>query len=213
MADLFPSFQRSPFPQMPALPATARPGADALAALRAATHAVHARLDGGLPIAQPETSADDYLQHLAIIGEWLADIDRLEIAPDAWPPGWEDAQAGRQLRISKDLGTPARAAARATGLAVLPAGPLTSAFAWGVAYVVEGSQLGGSMLYRRLHERLAPQTLHYLMGDGTTGRWPRFIAALRSALATPAEIDDACSGALWAFGNLGARFQHFGVLA
>ena len=213
MADLLPSLQRSPLPQVPVLSATARPGADALAALREATHALHSRLDGGLPIAQSGTTADDYLQHVAIIGDWLADIDRLDMSAGAWPAGWQAAQAGRQSRISQDLGAPARTGAASPGETGLPAGPLPSAFAWGVAYVVEGSQLGGSMLYRRLHERLAPQTLHYLAGDGTTGRWPRFTAALRSALATPGEIDDACSGARWAFVNLGARFRHFGALA
>jgi heme oxygenase len=39
------------------------------------------------------------------------------------------------------------------------------AWRWGVCYVIEGSQLGGAVLYKRLHERLAPHPLRYLKGD------------------------------------------------
>ena len=212
MADLLSSLKRSPSPQVPVLSANKPLGTDVLAALRAATHEMHERLDGGLPIAQPATTIADYLQHLAIIGDWLSAIDRLDVPCSAWPAGWKDTQAQRLSRISKDLGPAFRTRSPAPGTDRLPAGPLSSAFAWGVAYVVEGSQLGGAMLHRRLHQRLAPQSLHYLMGDGTSGRWPRFTASLRSAVVTTEQIADACTGALWAFGNLGVRFRHFGVL-
>ena len=69
------------------------------------------------------------------------------------------------------------------------------------------------MLYRRLREALSPHPLHYLRGDGVAGRWPRFTAALRAALANPAEVDTACASAQWAFARLTLRFERVGAIA
>ena len=76
--------------------------------------------------------------------------------------------------------------------------------AWGVAYVIEGSRLGGQVLYRRLAEPLAPHPLRYLQGAGgqTGARWRAFLESLRAALDTPARIQAACDGAAWAFERL-----------
>jgi heme oxygenase len=76
-----------------------------------------------------------------------------------------------------------------------------SAYRWGVHYVIEGSQLGGAVLYERLHARLAPHRLRYLQGDaaGPGPRWRNFMQALRAGVRTPAEIADACAGACAAF--------------
>jgi len=166
---------------------------------------------------------------VALIDDWLAEIDRLPRPASGWPAGWNAAQQGRRARIAADLaddlpgsqaaGLPAAhadadAAADANADAtVWPATAGNAGFAWGVAYVVEGSQLGGQMLYRRLRDRLAPQPLHYLRGDGSSGGWPRFTAALRVALADPADLDAARQGATWAFASLSSRFERAGVLA
>jgi heme oxygenase len=76
--------------------------------------------------------------------------------------------------------------------------------------VVEGAQLGGAVLYKRLAGRLAPHPLAYLRGapDGPGPRWKIFIAALRAALADPAAIEQACGGAADAFDRLIALQAH-----
>ncbi|HWU68302.1 MAG TPA: biliverdin-producing heme oxygenase, partial [Stenotrophobium sp.] len=78
------------------------------------------------------------------------------------------------------------------------------AYRWGVHYVIEGSQLGGAVLYERLRERLAPHGLRYLKGDaaGPGPRWRSFMQALRADVRTPAEIADACAGACAAFDRI-----------
>jgi heme oxygenase len=78
------------------------------------------------------------------------------------------------------------------------------AYRWGVHYVIEGSQLGGAVLYKRLYERLAPHRLSYLQGDdaGPGPRWRGFMQALRAGVRSPAEIADACAGACAAFDRI-----------
>ena len=74
---------------------------------------------------------------------------------------------------------------------------------WGVCYVIEGSQLGGAVLYKRLAPALAPHPLAYLRGNGSPGpRWQQFLAALRTHVVEPAQIEDACAGARDAFDRL-----------
>ena len=78
-----------------------------------------------------------------------------------------------------------------------------AAYRWGVCYVVEGSQLGGAVLYKRLASRLVPHPLDYLRGNGSPGpRWQQFLAALRANVVEPAQIEDACAGARDAFDRL-----------
>ncbi|MES2186432.1 MAG: biliverdin-producing heme oxygenase [Pseudomonadota bacterium] len=208
--------QASPAEDRRVLPADA-PGSagmpDALAALRAATRDIHAHLDSALPLARGDATLADYTQHLHALSDWLAALDGAVAGPGApaAPAGWAQRQQGRRERIALDLrdcgGLPA---AETSGAAAnLPPG--RPGFGWGVAYVVEGSQLGGTVLYRRLHERLAPHPLRYLRGDGGASPWPAFTAELRRAVATPAATAAACAGAVAAFGLLVDGFRRRGV--
>jgi hypothetical protein len=73
-----------------------------------------------------------------------------------------------------------------------------------VCYVIEGSQLGGAVLYQRLAGALAPHPLRYLRGEGggPGPRWRAIMQALRGAVRTPGEIADACEGACAAFDRM-----------
>jgi heme oxygenase len=129
-----------------------------------------------------------------------------------WLAGFADgppfAHATRLARIDADLAEAEHA------LSTTPAGtgtdgaawPATAslAYRWGVHYVIEGSQLGGAVLYERLRERLAPHGLRYLKGDdaGPGPRWRVFMQAVRASVRTPAEIADACAGACAAFDRI-----------
>jgi heme oxygenase len=180
----------------------AAPVADPLAALRAATASRHAALDSGLPIGAPDASLDDYTAHLALLRAWLAPLQ-------AWLTGFADGpafdHAARLGLIETDLAE-AGAALHGDVITFTDTWPAAAspAYRWGVHYVIEGSQLGGAVLYERLRERLAPHRLRYLKGDaaGPGLRWRTFMQALRAGVRTPAEIADACAGACAAFDSI-----------
>lgn len=193
---------------------------DALSALRAATDSRHTLLDSGLPIGAADASIGDYLAHLAMLRAWLAPLAD-------WLANFSDgpqATLAPDFRLDMDAWLRARlvlidADLREAGIdpAMLPApasepwpAHADAAYRWGVCYVVEGSQLGGAVLYGRLHERLAPHPLRYLKGDGIGPgpRWRLFMQALRAHVRTPADIADACQGACDAFDRILATRAH-----
>jgi len=178
---------------------------DVLAALRDATAQQHALLDANLPLSQAHASLQDYCEHLLMLRAWLVPIER-------WLAGFDDGPQGpaglppvhRSGLIDADLALPpiAQLPPRA------PAQPFdawppsaSAAYRWGVCYVIEGAQLGGVVLYRRLNAQLAPHPLNYLKGcaDGPGPRWRAFLDALRGQLRDNEQIADACAGACDAF--------------
>jgi heme oxygenase len=176
---------------------------DVLTALRQATAQRHAELDARMPLAAGEVDLRAYHDHLRLLEQWLAPIED-------WLAHFDDGPAPpAYLRaIREDLAHPALA-----GMPALPPAADGGATAWpaqcgvgwrwGVCYVIEGSQLGGAVLYKKLAERLAPHPLNYLRGAGSPGpRWQQFIVALRENVASPQQIADACHGAQQAFDNL-----------
>jgi heme oxygenase len=190
----------------------AGPGAgselDPLAALRSATASRHQELDSGLPIGAVDASLADYAAHLAMLRAWLAPLQD-------WLAGFDDGprfdQAARLALIGRDMdeaGMPAARSPQSAGDAAKgdAAWPLDAspAWRWGVCYVIEGSQLGGAVLYQRLHARLAPHPLRYLKGDaaGPGPRWRGFMLALREHVRSPQEIAEACDGACAAFDSI-----------
>lgn len=181
---------------------------DALAALRTATASRHEELDSGLPIGALDASLGDYASHLAMLRAWLAPLQD-------WLGGFSNGpqfdQASRLDLIEQDLaeqGMPAAPAAAEPAEAwPLAASP---AWRWGVCYVIEGSQLGGAVLYQRLHEQLAPHPLRYLKGNdaGPGPRWRAFMQALREHVRSPEEIAEASAGACAAFDSILALGLH-----
>ena len=133
------------------------PAADPLAALRAATASRHEALDTGLPIGTPDASLRDYIAHLALLRTWLTPLH-------AWLSGFADGpqfdHAPRLALIEADF---ADAGVSAPEVEAAPASAwpaaASPAYRWGVHYVIEGSQLGGAVLYERLRTRLAPHRL------------------------------------------------------
>jgi heme oxygenase len=174
--------------------------ADPLTALRAASASRHAALDAGLPIGAPDASLHDYIAHLILLRTWLVPLH-------AWLAGFADGpqfdHAGRLALIDADLADAGHLSPHAPDGAAWPAAA-SPAYRWGVVYVIEGSQLGGAVLYDRLRERLAPHRLRYLKGDdaGPGPRWRGFMQALRAGVRTRAEIADACAGACAAFDRI-----------
>ncbi len=199
---------------------SAAAAADPVAVLRAATHDIHQQLDSALPLAAPEASLRDYVQHLQAISWWLGALAPVWNTAGA-PADWPGVQGRRLADAEADL-QDARAPALAptvqdtAAAEALRAGAAAEsvAYAWGLAYVVEGSQLGGAMLHRRLQARLAPHPLRYLQGGAAVGaRWKSFMAELRASVRTPADTAAAVRGAVAGFGALVGRFERMEVLA
>ncbi|NYH19018.1 biliverdin-producing heme oxygenase [Paraburkholderia bryophila] len=190
----------------------ASPGKDgALGALRAATAERHELLHVIMPLSVESVALRDYLAHLAILRNWLEPLE-------AWLDHFDDgpqastlpARIDRLALIDADLahvaarGQDERINVTASSRMQAWRGTQSAAYRWGVCYVIEGSQLGGAVLYARLKDRLAPHPLGYLaVGRETLGaRWQAFIRALSADVHTPATIDEACRGAADAFDRL-----------
>ncbi|AVR99313.1 heme oxygenase [Pseudoduganella armeniaca] len=187
---------------------------DILAALREATASRHAVLDQAMPLAAHEPTLHHYRAHLALLRHWIAPIEQRQAH---YHDGPQDAAllppAPHLPLLDADLADPALPGP-APAIAA-PAGPALAhddaAYRWGVAYVLEGSRLGGMVLYRCLAQRLAPHPLRYLHNDGTAPgpRWQHFLRVLREQVRTPAAIATACAGARDAFDSLIAlQSQH-----
>lgn len=187
---------------------------DVLAALRQATSARHERLDSGLPLSAPDATLADYAAHLQLLRAWLLPME-------SWLAGFHDGpqdasalpDAPHLALIEADLAEPALDAQARPLVADEADWPQDAgaAYRWGVAYVVEGSQLGGAVLYKRLSAQLAPHPLRYLRGAGEAGpgpRWRAFMQALRAEVRSEQQIAEACAGACAAFDRiLGLAFE------
>ncbi|SEK01995.1 MULTISPECIES: biliverdin-producing heme oxygenase [unclassified Variovorax] len=189
--------------------------ADVLRALRTATHALHEALDSQLPIAREDASLADYAAHLRALRPWLESV-RQALA-GAGDPGLDRVARRTERRLAAlmlDL-EDASVASAAPSFAPLDAhclvdGARDPAFAWGLAYVLEGSQLGGAAMHKRLGPRLAPHPMRYFQPvdapEGLAAQWKDFVAQLAAALRDPAAVDAARRGAVAGFETLMPRF-------
>ncbi|NMG64478.1 heme oxygenase [Azoarcus indigens] len=180
---------------------------DVLAALREATGSRHAVIDEAMPLSRPAPGLADYRDHLLLLRQWLVPLEQW-LARHADGPQAE-ALLPRIWRLPLLEADLADAALPCGGVAAaepadLPALRSEPAWRWGVCYVIEGSQLGGAVLHRRLSAALRPHPLRFLQPDeaGPGARWQQFIQALRAQVRTEAELALACQGARDAFDRL-----------
>jgi heme oxygenase len=178
-----------------------------LARLRSDTASRHAELDGlvGLALLRSRESYSSFLQASlrAVRGLEQQIEEKL---------GAEDFPALRAALLGEDLaalGTDARDPQPSDAPAIsLP----SLAAAWGAAYVVEGSALGGQVLAGRVRTALGEDiSTRYLSfrGSETGARWRRFIGQL-AALADcrgPSAADDASRAAVQTFDHYLQAFR------
>jgi heme oxygenase len=176
-----------------------RPGiSPALAALRAATHELHADLDSRSPLTAALSHAD-YLDHAARVLGWMRPLEQA-----LWPlwPDAEDAhrRRGKSQWLEADLQGSSQTTAALPDCPAVPL-PTCPAEAFGIAYVAEGATLGGRVLYKRLKASLEPLPLYWLQGYGeqTGERWAAFQRLLAEHVATPEDIVRAQDAAVRAF--------------
>ena len=182
--------------------------------IRDATASAHRALEEKLEIGRADAGESAYGRYLRAVLGWL---EPLETA--LWSGLWPDAigaaaRTGKVAWIESDL--------RARGmtgsdLAALPRQtklpPLSSlAHRFGVAYVVEGSQLGGQTLLRRLGPRLA-HSARFLEGYGreTMPRWRAFMAAIDANLVTREDAEIAAENARATFDWIAEWFAFRGA--
>lgn len=191
--------------------------ADVLRPLRTATHALHEALDSRLPIARDDASLADYAVHLRALRPWLQAVRDALAASGV--PGLERIARRTDRRLAAlaldldDLGasnTSEQESALDTTPRLAEEAVRDPAFAWGLAYVLEGSQLGGMAMHKRLGARLAPHPLRYFQPvdapGGLAAQWKEFVTQLGAALADPLAIDAARRGAVAGFRSLMPRF-------
>lgn len=187
------------------------PPLNVLQELRAATGSLHAKLDAGLAIGRHHAVLADYVSHLQTLRPWLMKSQAMLHATNT---GGLQASADRIGERLRKLDADLEDAGQASRLGTPPEpgtqknfpAPVSSAYSWGRAYVVEGSALGGRVLFKRLQARLAPHPLRYLAGDAVVtspgAAWSDFTAELASQLATQAQMVQAQRGAIAAFSEL-----------
>jgi heme oxygenase (biliverdin-IX-beta and delta-forming) len=181
-----------------------------LAALRDATAERHELLHEIMPLSVDSVALRDYVAHLTILRDWLVPLDAwLEAFDDGPQSPSRPPQLDRLALIRADLAHPSVDPHMLAGMTLQReargwSGARSAAYRWGVCYVIEGSQLGGAVLYARLKERLAPHPLGYLDAgrDTLSPRWKAWIHALAADVHTPVTIDEACRGAAEAFDRL-----------
>lgn len=181
---------------------------DVLASLRAATAEQHARLDRAMPLGHAAPTLGDYRDHLLLLRAWLAPLENWLQRFDDGPQNSATVPAvARAPILMQDLAHPQTPAGGIDVVDIEVASLRTeAAYRWGICYVIEGSQLGGAVLYRQLATRLAPHPLQYLHASKAPGpRWQHFLQALRAAVNDPASIALACDGARRAFDDLLVR--------
>jgi heme oxygenase len=206
-----------------------KPG-DVLTALRAATESRHSILDKEMPLSREAPTLPDYRDHLLILRAWLQPLE-------TWLNQFDDGpqreaslpRADRLALIDADLAHPSMpvmtASAQAQALYGTPQSVIAPAtdncfYRWGISYVIEGSQLGGVVLQRRLAARLAPHPLRYLSGGGDNDAgntspgqiWTQFLSNLRADVVDGPAVSQACNGACHAFDRILALHRQNSLL-
>jgi heme oxygenase len=175
----------------------------------------HRALEQRLEIARPDARDEAYARYLEAVWGWLAPLE-----PPLWGQAWPESvtpceRDGKAAWAAADL----RARGlRAEQIAALPRQtalpPLASlAQRFGVAYVIEGAQLGGQVLLRELGPRVAPLPTRWLSGYGhdTANKWRSFLSALTLSLREPFEVEEAAESARVTFELVHGWFARRGI--
>jgi len=182
-----------------------------LVCLRQATQAIHTAFEHQLKIAKPDAQRQDYCNFIEAMWGWLSPFEQA-LWEAKWPSEMQaDLRNNKREWLREDL--------RAAGLddaaiSALPLAPCeldlqTPASRFGVAYVLEGSQLGSQVLAKRLGPILAPWPARWLHGYGrdVSVRWRGFLASLENHVCDDVAIAQASHAAQETFVSLQRWFQ------
>lgn len=141
--------------------------------LRATTAPQHARVDtafSAFQLGQPDGYRAFLLAHAEVLLplEIALEQSGIEAMLEDWP------QRSRRQALLEDLAEIGALAPVAPPILA----PLSPSACWGVAYVIEGSRLGGRVLARRVADANPCAPLRYLSHRSTTPLWPSFLERL-----------------------------------
>jgi len=176
-----------------------------LAVIRSRTRPLHAQLESSFDLSASLASIPVYrdllARYLSIYKPFeavLAEESVETLALISWP------QRSRVAQLERDL------AALGGQAAVIPAPRLPKlddlSSLLGALYVVEGSSLGGQIIYRQIQQQLhlnatSGAAFFYGDGDGTGSSWKRFTSILEENITEPERAADAAEAMFLAFGQ------------
>ena len=171
--------------------------------LKRATDAAHERLDTGLSRFEL-SDANGYRRFLLVHAVAFPPLERAlaDGGFDHQCSGWATGQ--RRHALSDDL-----LGLDIESVAYTEVPAVRGATAWGVAYVLEGSRLGGKLLARRVAAGGNPRAIGNarFLNSPATVPWSRFIERLDGALASQDDLAAAAAGASMAFATFNAAFE------
>jgi heme oxygenase len=181
------------------------PGGQPLRALKERTQDLHQEAETYVRILDADAGLPDYARYLAAMHGFHAPLEAALAADPALAEAGFDAPARRKRQLlERDLAS--LGAALPAPCAALPqVGSLARRL--GVAYVLEGSTLGGKFILARLPAGLAPLrgiATSFLDGYGaaTGARWREFGAIIERFVTSETVEAEAVAGARDTFGRL-----------
>lgn len=172
--------------------------------LRASTHDTHDRLDKRIMAENIFSDRARFARFVAVQHRFHQHVDALQRRADLGVLLPDLAGRNRLQRIAEDLSNldfPLPAAAEKTDAPM----PLAEALGW--LYVAEGSNLGGTVLFKMAQQRLGLDETsgagHLAAhADGAAKHWREFTRALDAVALTEAEREAAVAGANAAFATV-----------
>lgn len=184
--------------------------ASALMEMRLATQEIHESLESSLAVARPDATRSDYECYLQDLWGWLQPFEA-----QLWDADWPtEAGAGERANklawIESDLRASRFDDEAIAAIPICPYKPNLDCMyrRFGVAYVVEGAQLGTKVLGKRLAPRLSPWSPRWLAGYGErNGRsWRTFVECAERHLDSAEAREAASLAAAEAFASLAQWF-------
>ncbi|HWO21551.1 MAG TPA: biliverdin-producing heme oxygenase [Kofleriaceae bacterium] len=183
-------------------------GRSSLRRLKSETAALHARAEQYVRILDADATAADYHRYLVAMHGYHAPLERGLAAHEGLAAaGFEAPLRQKRALLEQDLAQ--LSAGRGQCAHDCPRLPALGSLAraTGVAYVLEGSTLGGRYVLAKLPPALAAlrgRATAFLegYGDATGARWRAFGDVVARAIGSPADEDEAAEGACEAFARL-----------
>lgn len=185
--------------------------ASALSTLRAATRDAHLNLEKNLIVTLPNAGRAEYLAYVAALWGWLTPFEA-----ELWNAPWPEhmlahERAGKRRWIEHDLRAADFSDAAIDALPVSSFSPDMESMAarFGLAYVIEGAQLGGQVLRKALAPALGSWSPRWLQGYGaqTSAKWKVFTECAERDLTTDAARQTAAAAAAQAFDALASWLE------
>ncbi|MCQ4297950.1 biliverdin-producing heme oxygenase [Pseudomonas stutzeri] len=150
--------------------------AELRARLRQATATLHEQVDSafsGFALDQPDDYRRFLRAHARVLNATELSLERAGIAEllDDWPTR---ARRHALLADLAELDCPSPPPLQAPQISGI-------ASCWGVAYVLEGSRLGGRVLARRIRQADPSAPVRYLEHGDVSKLWPNFLTRLEQA--------------------------------